>query len=564
MHYFFSIFVPDNTFSIISIVLGGLGLFLYGITLMSDSLKQLAGNKLKSLIAKATGTLFKGILTGTIVTCIIQSSSATTVIVIGLISAGLMSFKQGIGVMMGANIGTTITAFLIGLNISKYSFIILAIGVIILLFFERKRINELGKTIFGFAALFVGLELMGLGLEPISGMSWFEEVMTSMSRYPLLGVLVGTGLTSLTQSSSASIGVLQQIFSTGAISLKAALPVLLGCNIGTTVTALLSSISATREAKQAALFHLFFNIFGTVAFLIFLSAYTSLFSWTESRFLGINNKLTIAFAHIFFNTITTIIVVLISKYFIKFIQMILPLKTDIFTDLVDKLNEDLLVSSPVLALESAKKGVIEMGNFSLQMAISAKTYFNDNDEKHFDQCLDLEEKVDYYDHKIHDYLLKLRSENLSEKGVITQAVLMDTLGDFERIADHSVNIVEFFKSRYEMNVENLPDFTENINHFLDRIITQISDAILCFETGNLSIAKKVVLAESEIDKLERKYRREQLATIGSGIVNANDVFFADILSNLERISDHCDNIASNIIDPHYMSKEITKGKTYLD
>ena len=200
MHYFNSIFIPDSTFAIISIVAGGLGLFLYGINLMSESLKALAGSRMKALIAKATGTLFKGILTGAAVTCLIQSSSATTVIVIGLISAGLMTFRQAIGVMMGANIGTTVTAFLIGLNVSDYSFLILVIGSVLLLFFQRKKVNQLGQTIFGFAALFVGLELMSLGLEPLADKPWFEASMISLSNYPILGVLVGTGLTALVQS----------------------------------------------------------------------------------------------------------------------------------------------------------------------------------------------------------------------------------------------------------------------------------------------------------------------------------------------------------------------------
>ncbi|HEY8396054.1 MAG TPA: Na/Pi symporter, partial [Bacilli bacterium] len=230
MHYLNSIFLPDKPFAVISIVVGGLGLFLYGINSMSESLKKLAGNKLKTLVAKATGTVFKGILTGTVVTFLIQSSSATTVIVVGLITAGLMTFKQSIGVMMGANIGTTVTAFLIGLNISQYSFLILAFGAILLLFFQGKKIKETGNLIFGFAVIFIGLELMSLGLEPLAEKPWFEATMISLSKYPLLGVLVGTGLTALIQSSSASIGVLQQIFSTGAISLQAALPILLGCN----------------------------------------------------------------------------------------------------------------------------------------------------------------------------------------------------------------------------------------------------------------------------------------------------------------------------------------------
>lgn len=563
MHYFNSIFIPDTTFAVISIVAGGLGLFLYGINLMSESLKGLAGSRMKALIAKATGTVLKGILTGAVVTLLIQSSSATTVIVIGLITAGLMTFKQAIGVMMGANIGTTVTSFLIGLKVADYSFIILIIGAVLLLFFERKKINQLGQTIFGFAVLFVGLELMGLGLEPLAEKPWFEASMISLSNYPLLGVLVGTGLTALVQSSSASIGVLQQIFSTGAITLKAALPILLGCNIGTTITALLSSISGSRESKQAALFHLFFNFFGSLIFLIFLNPYIKLFTWTETSFLGPNNKLTIAFAHIFFNGITTILFLLIFKYLQKLIEKILPAQTSIYADLKEKLNEELLTSSPFLALENAKARILEMGDFVLKMIQSTKDYFNDDNEKHYNECLDFEEKVDYYNHIIHDYLLKVRS-NQNGKITITQVVLMDTLNDLERIGDHCVNLVEFFKGRYEMNVEKLPYFLENINHFLDRVEEQVADAITCFKTGDIALAKKVVLAESEIDKLERKYRNEQLATICTGETTTGNVYFADILSNLERISDHCDNIAKNVINPLYMSQEITRAKVYLD
>lgn len=564
MHYLNSIFLPDKPFAVISIVVGGLGLFLYGINSMSESLKKLAGNKLKTLVAKATGTVFKGILTGTVVTFLIQSSSATTVIVVGLITAGLMTFKQSIGVMMGANIGTTVTAFLIGLNISQYSFLILAFGAILLLFFQGKKIKETGNLIFGFAVIFIGLELMSLGLEPLAEKPWFEATMISLSKYPLLGVLVGTGLTALIQSSSASIGVLQQIFSTGAISLQAALPILLGCNIGTTITALLTAISGSREAKQSALFHVFFNLLGTIIFLILLKPYTGLFSWAETRFLGASNKMTIAFAHIFFNAVTTLLILFVYKQIQKLIEKIIPVKGTIYTELADKLNEDLLISSPVLALESAKTRILEMGDFALHMLYATKNYLNEENEKHYLECLNLEEKVDYYDHAIHDYLLKIRSEGLNGKVIITQAVLMDTLHDLERIADHCVNLVEFFKTRYEMKAERFPHFTDNINYFLDRVTEQVADSISCFKTGNKELAKKIVIAEAEIDKLERKYRQEQLATIGNGIVSASDVFFADILSNLERISDHCDNIAKNVIDPHYLSQEITKAKVYYD
>lgn len=560
--YWISIFIPDSTYAIISIVAGGLGLFLYGINLMSDSLKKLAGSKMKALVARATGTVFKGILTGAAVTLLIQSSSATTVIVIGLISAGLMTFRQSIGIMMGANFGTTVTAFLIGLNVAEYSFLIMALGAVMFLFFQSKKIKESGNLIFGFAVVFVGLELMSLGLKPLATKPWFEAAMISLSDFPILGVLVGTGLTALIQSSSASIGVLQQIFSTGAISLRASLPILLGCNIGTTVTALLSSIGSSREAKQGALFHLFFNIFGTVFFLILLSPYTKLFLWAE-KFLGENNKITIAFAHIFFNGATTILVLFVYKYIQKLIEKIIPAKAPDF-DLIEKLNEDLLATSPVLALESAKTRILEMGGFVKEMLHATKNYFNDENENHYQECLDNEEKVDYYNHVIHDYLLKIRTESLNGKVVISQAVLMDALQDLERIADHCVNLVEFFKSRYEMQAERLQNFTDSINHFLDRVTEQVEDTIFCFEKEDKEVAKKVVLAEAEIDKLERKYRQAQLANIGSGVASTADVFYADILSNLERISDHCDNIARNVIDPHYLSQEITKAKVYYD
>lgn len=557
-----SIFIPDTTFAIVSIVTGGLGLFLYGINLMSDSLKKLAGSRMKALIAKATGTLFKGILTGAAVTCLIQSSSATTVIVVGLISAGLMTFRQSIGVMMGANIGTTVTSFLIGLKVSNYSFLLLALGAVLYLFFKSKKLRESGTLIFGFAILFVGLELMSLGLEPLTEKAWFEGAMVSLSRHPLLGVLVGSGLTALIQSSSASIGVLQQIFATGAISLEAALPILLGCNIGTTVTALLSSLGASREARKSALFHLFFNFFGTVAFLILLTPYTKLFQWAEI-FLGENNKLTIAFAHIFFNALTTILFLFIYRYLEKLIGRIISGKAAP-SELVEKLNESLLEKSPVLALESAKTQIMEMGGFTLDMLVSVKTYFNEDNEKLYQTVLDNEEKVDYYNHVIHDYLLKVRAEEANGKVAVTQAVLMDALQDLERIADHCVNLAEFFNSRYEMKAENLPFYSERINHFLDRLTGQVQDTLQCFKTENKEIARKVVLSEGEIDKLERKYRQEHLSVIGQSGAGAADVFFADILSNLERISDHCDNIARNIIDPHYLSQEITKGKVFND
>ena len=550
-----SIFDPETIKDIIFVVFGGLGIFLYGIDLMSSSLKTLAGNKLKLLVEKATSTPLMGILTGMIVTVLIQSSSATTVIVIGLISAGLMTLKQSLGVLMGANIGTTITSFLIGLNISAYAFPIVAIGAILVLFFTARKLRLSGNIILGFGLLFVGLELISLGLKPLSKMAWFESSMISMSTYPILGVLVGTGLTTLVQSSSASIGVLQQIFSTGAINLNAALPILLGCNIGTTITALLASLSGTTEAKQASIFHLFFNLFGAIIFIIFLTPYTNLFLWVENRFLGINNKLTIAFAHILFNMVTTIVVIFLVKYFMLFIQKILPIKKDSMMLLVDKLNIDLIESSPILALESAKGTVYAMGEIILEMFQITNKYKDENNSEYFNLVMDLEDKVDYYDHKIHDYLMEMQSVNLSSKETTSQVILLDTIQDFERIADHCVNLVEFYQSRYELDCIASEAMSKNITTFFDKVLEQTTNAVNCFKTNNRDLAKEVVILEKEIDTLERLYRRAQLFEKHENYDNCNDMHFVDILSNLERISDHCHNIAENVINPHYMSRE---------
>lgn len=554
-----SIFEPENTYQTVLVILGGLGIFLYGINLMSSSLKSLAGERLKVLVKKATGTTLKGILTGLGVTVLIQSSSATTVIVIGLISAGLMTLKQSIGVMMGANIGTTVTAFLIGLKIADYTFIIIVIGAILALFFVNRKFRLSGEIILGFGLLFAGLELMSLGLNPISQQDWFKDTMITLSHQPILGVLVGTGLTALVQSSSAAIGVLQGIFATpgSSVTLNAALPILLGCNIGTTITALLASLSGTTESKQAAIFHLMFNLFGTIIFLIFLSPYTNLIHLFETKFLGYHQKITIAFAHIIFNFITTLLVFFLIKYFIMFIHKVLPLKKDAMMTLVDKLNEDLIETSPVLAIESAKASVFEMADFTLDMVQTARKFQNINDENLYKHVLEVEDKVDYYDYKIHDYLMEMQSADLSLAQSTTQVILLDTIKDFERIADHCVNLVEFYKNRYSLNREIVGEMSENLNDFFDKIVTQVTNAVSSFKNKNKELAKGIIKLENEIDQLERKYRRAQLLEAGTSslAISQNDIHFVDILSNLERISDHCNNIAENVIDPHYLSKE---------
>lgn len=550
-----SLFEPSTTLAIIFTVLGGLGLFLYGIEYMSTSLKNLSGNRLKILIEKATDNIFMGLLTGIAVTVLVQSSSATTVIVIGLISAGLMSLRQAVGVMMGSNIGTTVTAFLIGLKINEYSLILIALGAAIVIFITTKKASYTGGIILGFGMLFLGLELMSLGLEPLKEKDWFETAMISLAEVPILGVLAGTLLTVIVQSSSATIGVVQQVFFDGNIALPGALAVLIGSNIGTTITAILASLSSPREAKQASMFHLLFNLFGSVIFLIFFGTYVKLLGNIENVFLGPNNKLTIAYAHIIFNTVTTIFVLFLVKYFVVLIEKMLPIKEDKDASLVEKLNYDLIISSPVLALESAKGVVIEMGGIAQEMIKTARLYQNDNSEDYFGKIADLENRIDLYDKSIHDYLMEIQSFDLSQKYKQTQVILLDVIRDFERIADHAVNLSEFYQNRYEQDCPLTGKVAENLNHYFDLIVLQVENAILSFQANDKKLAKKVIETEIEIDKLEKHYRRAQLLHKKESSDECNDIHYVDILSNLERISDHCNNIAENVIDPHYLSKE---------
>jgi len=545
------VFNPNTNIEIIFFVLGGLGIFLFGLNLMSESLKNIAGKRLKALIERATSTPLKAIFTGIIITAIIQSSSGTTVIVIGLITAGLMTLPQAVGVIMGSNIGTTVTAFLVGLKIEQLSLPIIGIGAILIFFINKKKIDMIGYILVGFGMLFLGLDLMGSGFKVITTHPWFINIMTSLEHNVIVSVLTGTIVTGVIQSSSAVIGILQGLYETGEVPIRVALGILLGSNIGTTVTAIIASIGSNRQAKQAALSHLFFNTLGTLFFLIFFGLYANLMANIEATFLTPSSKMTIALAHIAFNIITTIILFFFINQFVTLINKIIPIKP--LSTTLSKLNYDLL-ATPVLALKAAKECILEMGDIAKEMVEVARNYLNENNETYFDRCIKLEDIIDDYDHQIHDYLVQIETNSLSAEIGMMQATYIDTIRDFERIGDHSVNLVEFFKSRYDSNVKTVEVLLNNLNYFFDQVSNQLNKAIDSFNKNDVRIAKNILKVEEEIDTLERKYRSAQLAMIGDGTLSFDDIHYVDILANLERIADHCVNIAQNVIDPHYMNR----------
>lgn len=556
------------SFEVILHIVSGMGIFLYGISLMGDSLKGLAGNRLRVIVEKTTNKVWKGILIGIVLTALIQSSSGLTAILISLISAGLMTLPQAIPVIMGANIGTTITSILVGLDIKSYSLIFVAIGAIISFFIKKKNIHLTGLTILGFGLLFYGLLLMDKGLGVIAEMDFFENVMKALDN-PVLGVLAGVVSTAVIQSSSALIAIVQQIYATilpdgsTAISLAAAIAVILGSNIGTTVTSVISAIGAPKSAKRAALAHVLFNLVGTFLFLILIAPFTRLIAYIEINipYFQASKESTLALVHIIFNVVTTFILCWFVQLFVKIVEKVIPLtESEKMIHAIDKLSPALLDSAPTLALEGARQVIIDMSRIVTKMFSNASTYIKTNDVRLVDEINQLEDVVDNYDNKLHDYLVRISNNGLSDKTRKAQAICLDTIRDFERIADHCVNLGEFMQERYGENCVFKEETFKMIDHMLSLVTTMVDDSISCFSENDKKLARKVKSIEPQIDELEKKYRRQELVYLQQGDI-MSDLHFVDILSNFERIGDHANNIADNILNNsiHDIPENLIKG-----
>ncbi len=556
-------FLATNAFNIwiqLLAVFGGLGIFLYGINSMSDSLKAFAGNKMKVIIEKTTNTPFKGILVGAGVTALIQSSSGTTALTVGLVRAGLMSFTQAIGVIMGANIGTTVTSFLIGLNISTYSLLFVGLGSMVIFFSKKKKLKELGGIILGFGLLFFGLDLMGEALKTI--LKEYEgpatKMFTVLGKYPILGLLVGTLLTAVIQSSSASIGILQALYVTGGIGLTGALPILLGANIGTTITAIFASIGATVPAKRTAVVHILFNIIGALLFMLLLRiAYVPLVSFIETKWLiplyGTNTPaMTIGIAHIIFNVISTFVLFFFIKQLSYFACKLVP-----GTEQTDALSEELsdfslIEKSPTLALEFVKKAIRRMGDLTVEYYELTKKYTFEHTSNTTDLAEEYERNINSLDKKIHDYLFKFTTMDLDNSYSNILSKHLDTIKDLERIGDHCTNLVGFFNERYEAKETFSFEGSEDIKEMYEAIDKMIEGSIKAYSTFDKKMAQPVAVLEDKVDKMEEMFRKKHVIRINNGTCGfTNADYFVDILSNLERIADHANNIASNIINDEY-------------
>ncbi|MEK4028800.1 Na/Pi cotransporter family protein [Pseudobacillus sp. FSL P4-0506] len=527
--------------------LGGLGIFLYGIKLMGDGLQQSAGDRLRDILDRFTTNPLMGVLAGILVTVLIQSSSATTVITVGLVSAGFMTLRQAIGVIMGANIGTTVTAFIIGIDVGAYSLPILALGAVFIFFFKSKKLHNIGMILFGFGSLFFGLELMSDGMKPLRSLDTFHDLTVNMSSSPILGVVVGTIFTVIVQSSSATIGILQGLFAENLLDLDAALPVLFGDNIGTTITAVLASIGASVAARRAAATHVLFNIIGTIIFLIILPLFTQFILYLTST-LNLEPKMVIAFAHGTFNVTNTLIQLPFVGVLAIIVTKLIPGEDTVIEYKAKHLDPIFIEQSPSIALGQAKEEVIRMGQFAVKGMEEVHTYLKTKNQKHADMATQVEDALNNLDKKITDYLIHLSGTSLSEAELEKHNTLIDAVRDIERIGDHCENIIELIDYQQANKVKITDQAMADLEEMFLLTIAAVNKAIKALDENDLNLAKEVTQKEELIDKMERKLRKQHILRMNEGLCTGQaGIVFVDIISNLERMGDHAVNIAEAIL-----------------
>lgn len=560
-----------NLFDVLTLI-GGLSLFLFGMNIMGQALERKAGNKLKDLLAKMTNSKFKGFLTGLVITAVIQSSSATTVMVVGFVNSGLMTLRQAINVIMGANIGTTITSWILSLGdidgssilitlLKPTSFtpILALVGIIFYMFLKDDSKKDIGSILLGFATLMFGMDTMSNAVSGLANVPGFSNLFILFTN-PLLGVLVGAVLTAIIQSSSASVGILQALSSTGQVTYGAAVPIIMGQNIGTCVTCLLSSIGTNKNARRAAVVHLLFNTIGTVVILTLFCiiktfVYIPLLSEQASMF-------GIALTHSIFNVLFVMILLPMSALLEKLALRIIP--DDKIKEKYDELDTRLFVT-PTLALAQAKSSLSDMADTSRKAITMALKSVNNYSDKLYEDILKQEDKNDRYEDKIGTYLVDLSSKNnLSESESKEVSKMLKIIGDLERIADHAINIGQASRELRDKNLSLSEDAIKEMDNMLNAVKECVDLSLLAFEKDDLAIALKVPPLEEVIDELKAKLRANHIDRVKRRQCSIEAGFiWSDLLTNLERVGDHCNNIATEIIDDlNYDNRYFHKTKRH--
>jgi len=547
-----------DIFGVFALV-GGLALFLFGMDAMGKGLEKLSGGRLERLLEKLTSNRLKAVALGTLVTGIIQSSSATTVMVVGFVNSGIMKLTQAVGIIMGANIGTTITSWILSLSSiegdsfflkllkpSSFSPILALIGIILLMFCKSEKKKNIGTILIGFAILMTGMDQMSAAVKPLKDVPEFTNILLMFSN-PILGMLAGLVLTAVIQSSSASVGILQALCVTGAVPFGTALPIIMGQNIGTCVTAIISSIGTSKNAKRAAAVHLFFNIIGTAVFMI---VFYTINAFMPFEFLNTPaDAAGIATVHSLFNIGATLLLLPFGNQLVKLATWVIKdSKEDQEKENIFKALDVRFLDTPSIALEQCKKLTDDMARITKDSLFGAIELLDNYSDKREKELVDMETLVDRYEDEVGAYLMKVNSRDLSNKDSHTVNTLLHSIGNWERISDHALNICDAAREIHEKKISFSKAATEELAVYTRAIKDILNMTVEAFEYDDISMAKKVEPLEEVIDDINLMIKNRHVQRLRAGECTIELGFVLnDILTNYERVSDHCSNVAVSII-----------------
>ncbi len=538
---------------------GGLAMFLYGMNVMGDSLAKTAGGKLERILEKLTSTPIKGVLLGAAVTAVIQSSSATTVMVVGFVNSGIMKLSQAVGIIMGANIGTTITSWILSLSgldgdgsiwikmlkPSNFSPLLAVVGIVLIMYTKSERKHDIGNILLGFTVLMFGMETMSSAVEPLGEMEAFQKLFVMFSN-PILGMLVGAVLTAVIQSSSASVGILQALCNQGMVTYSAAIPIIMGQNIGTCITAIISSIGAKKNAKRAACVHLYFNIIGTTVFMI---VFYTVNAFVDFAFLGDNATAAgIAVVHSCFNVAATLLLLPLSGMLEKLAVCTIKDTEEKGQAAPVRILDPRFLEKPSFAVAQCVEASRKMAELSKEALFMAVDLFDDYDEERAKRVIEIEEKVDLYDDELGSYLVKLCSHPLSHEDNQTICTILHCIGDFERISDHSINIMEIAQKMHNSGESFSNSAMNELRNYGNALKEIMTISIAAFKTGSSELASKVEPLEEVIDCLHADVKSNHIRRLQKGKCTIElGLDLEDLITNYERSADHCSNIAVNMI-----------------
>ncbi|MBQ4266200.1 MAG: Na/Pi cotransporter family protein [Clostridia bacterium] len=544
-----------DIFGVLNMVCG-LALFLYGMHIMGDGLTRMSGGKLETILEKLTNNKIKAVLLGAAVTAVIQSSSATTVMVVGFVNSGIMKLTQAAGVIMGANIGTTITSWILSLtgiegsNIfirllkpSSFTPVMALIGVAFIMFTKSEKKHNIGQILVGFTVLMNGMDMMSAAVKPLANVPEFTNILLMFTN-PILGMIAGMVLTAVIQSSSASVGILQALCVTGAVQYSAALPIIMGQNIGTCVTALLSSVGASKNARRASLIHLYFNLLGTILFMVAFYAINAVFPFAFLN--DAANGAGIAVIHTTFNVLATLVLLPFSGLLEKL--ACLTVRDDEKVEKIDdfQLLDERFLAQPAFAVEQCRVVAGRMAKLTKESVYEACALLvgGEYSEERAERIAALETKIDHYEDRLGTYLVKLSHANLSKGDSHVVSMLLHSISDFERISDHAASLMHAAKEMYDKNLSFSEMAARELHIFANATRDIVNRAVSCFETGDLEMAASVEPLESAIDSINNKIKTRHIERLRNGLCTIELGFILqDICTDFERVSDHCSNIA---------------------